>query len=280
MEGERTAHLISMEIGAVSSYSTGQFAFKIFSDVGRLSTEEVESRVNTPKQRDGRKWLTRTDFPVGSAGWLIFQAKTLLAGIDHRAIWDKRSFVGSSEFDTHDDGSLFVPDRPDDSTDPNESKESRVLRWMGSTMIAAMNSAFACELTRKAIALTCNDQAKKIHDLALLLDDLPNASRHRMHADYREMASLFERKRQTFGAWRYFERDAGEGGTRGLIDVAAARGLGRAARVLLDEAEVVGLRAGFAFEATRSTEDSDGSKVRRDHFKIRVTGGESPPPQP
>ena len=266
-----------MDLGAVPTYSTSQFSYKIFPDVGRLGVEEVKSRLTARERRDRRKWITRTDFPVGSAGWLIFQARTLLAGIDHDATWDERSVGGFTEFDTRDDGSLFVPDRFDPNTDVGESKETRVLLWMGSTMTATMNSAFACELALKAITLTCKDEAKKEHDLFALLNDLPDASRSRVHADYQEIADLFERKRHSFGKWRYFERNAGEGGIRALVDIAAARDLGRAARVLLDEAEVVGLRSGFAFNATRETEKVEHAKLHRDHFQIRLTGGESPP---
>ena len=58
-----------------------------------------------------------------------------------------------------------------------------------------------------------------------------------MQADCQEMASLFERKRLTFGAWRYFERNAGDGGIKALVDITAARDLGRAARVPPAEAE-------------------------------------------
>ena len=276
MQSEMATNLLLMDSGAVSSYHAGQFAFKIFPDIPRLSGAEVRSRVAAHKQHDRRKWITRADFPAGSAGWLIFQARALLAGIDHPAMWDERSVAGFTEFDTRDDGSLFVPDGSDSHADAGDSKETRVLRWMGSTMTAVLNSAFACELTLKAIALTCKDVAKKEHDLAALLSDLPDASRHRIQADYEDVAILFEQKRHAFGAWRYFERNAGEGGPKALVDIAAARDLGRAARVLLDEAEVVGLRSGFAFNATRETEEVERAKLRRDHFQIRLTGSESP----
>ena len=279
MEAERAANLLGLDLGAVSSGSAGRFTFKVFPDVGRLSKAEVTSQVASQAQRNPRKWITRADFPVGSAGWLIFQARALLAGIEHRTIWDERSFVGFTKFDTRDDGSLFVPDGPASNAEGSQRKESRVLRWMGLTMAATMQSAFACELTLKAIALTCKDEAKKVHDLFVLLEDLPDTSRSRMQADFPEIASLFDRKRHTFGAWRYFERDAGDGGVKALVDIAAARDLGRAARVLLDEAAVVGLRAGFEFDGIRNTVDTDSDSLHRDHFRIRLTGGESPPAQ-
>lgn len=279
MEAEKAANMFRLEFGAVASESAGPFTFKIIPDVGRLSTAQVKSRVASRVPRQQRRLLTRKKFRVGSAGWLIFQARALLAGIDHRTIWDERSFVGFTEFDTRDDGSLFVPDGIASNAEIDQSKESRVLRWMGLTMTATLNSAFACELTLKAIALTCKDEAQKVHDLFALLEDLPDTSRRRLQADYPEMASLFGRKRHTFGAWRYFERDTGDGGIKALIDLPAARDLGRAARVLLDEAEVVGLRGDFAFDGTRNTEDADRGRLNRHHYRIRLTGGESPPVQ-
>ena len=277
MEAEMASNLHRADLGAVSADRTGQFTFKIFPDVDRRSFEQVKSRPESRKQRSRRNWMTRTEFPFGSAGWLVFQARALLAGIEYRAVWDERSFAGFAEFDTGDDGSLFVPDTPASHTELGQSKEGSVLKWMGATMTATMNSAFACELALKAIALTCNDQARKKHDLLVLLNDLPDICRSRMQADHKEMASLFERKRHAYGAWRYFERDAGDGGIKSLVDISAARDLGRAARVLLDEAEVVGLRASFAFEGTRMSEDTDRGRLHRDYIKIRLTGGESPP---
>lgn len=277
MEAERALNLLRMDHGTIPSESAGDFTFKVFPDVGRLSTAEVESRIAERQRRDKREWITRDEFLVGSAGWLVFQATTLLAGIDHEALWDVESLAGFTEFETGEDGPLFVPDGPGWDADGSQSKESRVQRWMGLIMTATLHSAFACELVLKAILLTCRDEAKKTHDLIKLLKALPANSRSRVLADYPEMASLLDRQRLTFGAWRYFDRNVGSGGIQALIDTAAARDLGRAARVLLDEAEVVGLRAGFEFEGTRNLEETGSGRLHREHFSITLTSGESPP---
>ena len=39
--------------------------------------------------------------------------------------------MGFTDFDTLDDGSLIVPDWPASNADISQSKEERVLRWMG-----------------------------------------------------------------------------------------------------------------------------------------------------
>lgn len=277
MDEDRFANLLRMDLGSAAIYGAGRFVYKVFLDVDRLSAAQVASRVAARGPRDKRDWITRADFPVGSAGRLAFQARALLAGIDHSAVWEHQAFVGFTEFVTRDDGSQIVPGAPVLAADSDLDKEGRVLRWMGSIMNAATHSAFACELALKAIALTCNDEAHKTHDLLVLLDDLPDTSRRRLQADQQEIASLLKRKRETFGKWRYFETDLPQGGINALIDVAAARDLGRAARVLLDEAEIVGLRAGFTFNGTRTTEVTDNRSRRRDRFELRLTSDENPP---
>lgn len=67
-----------------------------------------------------------------------------------------------------------------------------------------------------------------------------------MEADYPGIVAALDAGRQTFGSWRYFETNVRETVAQSLIDTEQARNLGKAARVILDEAEVVGL-------GTRST---------------------------
>ena len=161
MEAEKATNLLRMNLGAAPSDRAGQFTFKIFPDVHQFSAPEVKRRAASRKQRGPSKWITRAEIPVGAAGWFTSQARTLLAGIEHHTVWDERYFVGFTDFDTRDDGSLLVPDRPASNADISQSKEEHVLRWMRSTMTATLHSAFACELALKAIALTCKDETKK-----------------------------------------------------------------------------------------------------------------------
>ena len=75
MKEEQLTNLFKMDLGADPSDRSGQFTFKIFPDVGRLTKAEVEHRAATQEPRDTSKPkpLTRTEVPVGAAGWFIFQ---------------------------------------------------------------------------------------------------------------------------------------------------------------------------------------------------------------
>ena len=84
------------------------------------------------------------------------------------------------------------------------SSKHRVMRQMGCYMSSAMLAAFSCELTMKAICLTCKDEALKDHDLLDLYYDLPEECRHRISADFEEIEDVMKDGRQTFGKWRYF----------------------------------------------------------------------------
>ena len=268
MEEQQVNDMCLLDFGLRSSYKNKHFVYKMFPNVPRLTkdeatTEEVARHTEAGLEvaaRSDKKWLTRNEYPFGSAGFLLFQAKSLLAGLEQEAVWDQGLVDGYTDADKRDSRSLFVSDESDDRLDGREWNEARILRWMGSIMIATTYSALACELIMKSIALTCNDRAKKIHNLQELFADLPKSSRDRIVTDQPGVEDLFRVERETSGSWRYLEPNKKERGLRTLIDVEAARQLGRVARVLLDEAEVVGLRIGFSFSATRNIDDSEHSR--------------------
>ena len=140
-----------------------------------------------------------------------------------------------------------------------------------------MISAFACELAMKAISLTCKDEAIKTHDLLDLFHALPEESQSRITADYLEIEEVIDQGRQTFGKWRYFERNVGENGLRAMIDTARVRALGKAARVILDEAETVGLQGKAKVNAQQKVRVAKQQRTYDHKFNLTVTGSESPP---
>ena len=148
---------------------------------------------------------------------------------------------------------------------------------MGATMVEGMISAFACELAMKAISLTCKDEAIKTHDLLDLFKDLPKESRLRISADYPDIVVLMEQARQVFGAWRYFENNVGERGMSAMIDMPRAHALGKAARVIIDEAEMVGLRGELEVNAKQDVREIGAARTYNYRINAKVTGGESPP---
>ena len=138
---------------------------------------------------------------------------------------------------------------------------------MGTAVLGGMAAAFSCEVGMKAILMTRLDEAEKTHDLLTLYEALPPDSRARLEADFPEIGDFLKHNRGTFGRWRYFEQSVGEDGMAALVNTRRVRGLGKAARVIVDECVVVGL----TFDAVVDREA--GSLSER--ISLRVHGGEA-----
>ena len=252
------------------------FVQKIFPHIDRQTAEEFDRRTNAEAQKGSREgWLTRNQFPGGSVGFLFLQARTLMCGVER--LPREHSVARFWDVDMHDDGSatVYAPTK-ELSEDPNAS-ENELMRRLGSTMTIAMMSAFACELVMKAICLTRKDEARKSHDLWQLYLDLPQDSTGRIEEDYPEVDSVLKKARHTFDKWRYFEANVGGRGMSAMIDTERALDLAKAARVLLDEAELMGLGYSVSVEATRRvTKSGDRERVHVKH-KLNTTAREAPP---
>ena len=147
---------------------------------------------------------------------------------------------------------------------------------MGTTLVAGMASAFACELGMKAILITRLDEAGRTHDLLELYRELPEDCRDRIEADFPSIAEVLECNRETFGKWRYFEQ--GEDAIRALVDTDRVRGLGKAARVIIDECDVAGLNYRIHIDTTFEWELNSGEMGGSQHIHLNLKGGESPIP--
>ena len=159
----------------------------------------------------------------------------------------------------------------------HKTREYELMKRLGSTMTIAMMSAFACELAMKAIRLTRMDEARKSHDLWQLYRDLPPDSKARIEEDFPEVGSVLKSARHTFDKWRYFEANVGGRGMSAMIDTDRAFALAKAARVLLDEVEMMGLGYSVKVEATRKvTKIDDRQNVHVKHH-LSTTGTEAPP---
>ena len=64
---------------------------------------------------------------------------------------------------------------------------------------------------------------------------------------------------------------------KGIIKVRLEQSLGKAARVFLDEAEIVGLRGGVDLKARRDVTDQGDTKEARYRFRATLKGAENPP---
>ena len=145
-------------------------------------------------------------------------------------------------------------------------------------MTIAMNAAFACELVMKAICLTWFYGARKTHDLAMLFMDLPDDSKGRLEQDFPELRTTMENSRHTFGKWRYFEVNVGDSRIKPMVDTLRAFDLAKAARVFLDEAQIMGIQYSMKITATQNnTMEPDGREFVHVKTNMNITGFEAPP---
>ena len=254
------------------------FVLKLFPYMDRLSAEEFRQRVSDKAQKGDKKgWLTRSSFSAGSAGFLFLQAEALMSGVER--LPRELSVMPLWDVEVHDDGSAKFHPPTEQLGEHSKTNEKEMMKTLGSTMTVALMSSLACELAMKAICLTRRDEARKSHDLWELYSDLPEDSRTRIEEDFPEVGSVMEDARHTFGKWRYFEMDVGALGINAVIDTDRAFSLGKAARVLLDEALLMGL--GYSLDIRgdqRITKASYSARVHmRGKHKLDTTAREAPP---
>ena len=279
MFNEHGANLENVSAGRLPRYAdNGIFVFKTFPAREHMSPVDFRARVARSKAAPGTGTkIDRNDFPPGSAGYFVLQATTLMASVEGIAHPHARSVLDFPAVRIRDDGTAVWTVSVSGIVDDIQFRERQLLRNLGETLTAAMISAFACELAMKAISLTVNDQALKTHDLKRLYDDLPEPSRCRVETDYPGIAAALDAGRQTFGSWRYFETNVGETVAQALIDTEQARNLGKASRVILDEAEMVGLGYKVNVTGQQDVRVSNGAENYRHDLTIDVTGREAPP---
>ena len=176
-----------------------------------------------------------------------------------------------------DDGTMVGTFSPEEMSDNPNYWENRLMGNMGTTMVQSLIAAFACELVMKAISITCKDEALKTHDLKDLFDELPQESQKRIKADFPNIEESLSEYRQTFDKWRYFEMAAGENAFKAMIDTERSEKLAKAARVILDEASVVGLSGSVDVESTHEEHIKGQKAIYYDDIHVSVIGGESPP---
>ena len=237
MQTQAHTNTVAIAYGLPTKYrEDATFDHKIFPYIERLSETELrECAKDVVRTEYGKNPLTRGSFPVGSVGFLILQARTLMFGVEELP-WEL-SVVPPSEYDLGDDPT---------------GRERELLRRLGCTMTIALNAAFACELVMKAICLTRLNIARRTHDLWLLFEDLPEDSRNRLKEDFAGVEAALRKARHTFGLWRYFEANVDAPRTKAMLETNRAFDLAKAARVLLDEARLVGIQYSIDIKETRN----------------------------
>ena len=277
MSDEDGSNMFSMAFDLGLKYREDAiFVRKWFPYIERQREVEFLERV-AKSASDGIKkgWLTRSGFPAGSAGFLLLQARTLMAGIER--LPRDMSVARPTNFKRNDDGSVTVYLSKEELAEHPRTQEYGLLKRLGSTMTIAMVSAFACELAMKAICLTRMDEARKSHDLWRLYRDLPSDCQKRFERDWPEIRSVLKRVRYTFDKWRYFEANVGGYGLSAMIDTERAFALSKAARVIFDEGELAGLGYSVDVKVTHNyREMGDKTDVHIKH-SLDTEGREAPP---
>ena len=277
MSKESSFNTSAMVLGIRPKYrGDAAFVQKIFPYMDRLSSEEFSQRSSGEAQKGVKKGrLTRSSFPAGSAGFLFLQGRALMSGVER--LPREYSVARFWDVDMNDDGSATVHIPTEQLGEHSKTSEKELMKRLGSTMTIALMSAFACELAMKAISLTRRDETRKSHDLWELYSDLQEDSRARIEEDFPEAGSVMENARHTFGKWRYFEVDVGGHGISAMIDTDRAFSLAKVARVLLDEAELMGLGYSVHVNATQQIAETGDSRDVHVKHKLHTTAKENPP---
>ena len=136
---EANNNVWKMSLGFPPTREVSPFVGKLFPHLPRQTEDDIRERIaSTVEQKDSREWLTRKDFPLGTAAYLYLQARLFVAaGSDMYASTDE-AVVRLRKAKTRDD-----PRHP----------EHDLNRRLGSTMARGMVSSFACELVMKAVSL-------------------------------------------------------------------------------------------------------------------------------
>ena len=215
-------------------------------------------------------------------GYLYAQARILLSGLENLS--GETSAIALSDFDFGEpriesveaapaDGSSLVSSRvPATHRKPTGRT---LLARMRTTLVAGMTASFACEVGMKAILLTRRDEAEMTHDLLDLYRALPADSRERMEADFSGICDVFERYRQSFGKWRYFEESVGQEAMMGLVDTDRVWELAKATRVIVDECVIAGLDFDVEIDAEFDGEWDGNRSSWKTKVGLSVTGREA-----
>lgn len=287
MRQEADDNMAAVRVGRPAGYrADARFVLKLVPDMDR-DKSKVDRRI-AASRAEGRKpgRLTRHEFPPGTAGYLYAQAQVLLAGVENLS--KEKSAIAPADFEFGEPQLLGAERSPHDGTlhltgsipvVHRKPSGRELMARMGTALVAGMAAAFACEVGMKAILITRRDRAAKTHDLLALYRELPDDCLRRLEGDFPAIAEELAHSRETFGKWRYFQQDIGERAFRALVDTDRVSGLGKAARVIADECELVGLAYDIGIKGTFEYEwESPGDTRTSQRFHLRVEGGESSVP--
>ena len=283
MEAEAALNLARAQAGRGSKYREGaKFVLKILPDMDRNKAwfDGCVAKSRAAERRTN--WLDRRNFPAGTAGNLYFQACVFLSGLEN--LGRVKSTLEITDFDfegmqvvgveTPESGrsaelSVTAPKKPSMAAD------STLLGRLGTSAVAGMTAAFACELGMKAILITRNHEAKKTHDLLDLYRALPADSRERLEADFSGIAEALKDGRCLFDKWRYFEGSVTEKALGSLANAGLTEKLAMTARVIADECELAGLDYALHVQKDFEFDSNRGHMAYAERISLNLEAGES-----
>ena len=272
---------------AVKYRPDAKFVVKIIPDMRRdraRMNAKIKAALKLPRRANGTSWITRHDVPAGNAGFLYLQAKLLAAGA--------RSLPGEMAINRWDELEVAQPlgvsiekldqSRAHMSVEFAGSPRTEPRTWeerAGAVMMRTMMAAFSCEVALKAILMTRNHRARKTHDLFELYTDLPEDCRARMKCDYDGIEGVLKRSRQTFSKWRYFESATSKDAMERTLHHQRTQDLEMAARVIIDECAIVGLKGELRMTTygswTATLEGNASPRNLRESMRLEAESGES-----
>ena len=283
MQRESEDNLPRARVGLASKYrQEPKFVLKLMPEMDRDKAAVDRRMTDRAVEKKTRGMLDRGDFPPGTAGYLYLQARAFLSGMENLS--HAMDAIPLSDFDFGEpqivgiqESSADKPVRVAPAIPYRQKKPSdRVLMArMGTTMVAGMTAAFACEVGMKAILMTRLDKAKKTHDLLDLYDALPNDSRKRLEADFPGIADVLRDNRQSFDKLRYFEKRVAKEAIPALVNTDRVRGLGKAARAIVDECVIAGLKYEVHVHQSDVFATDKGEVSHSQSIDLSVTGHET-----
>ena len=134
------SNTFNMALGLPPRYrDNATFVQKIFPHIDRQSAEEFHQRTTDEAERRPKEgWLTRSQFPGGSAGFLFLQARALMSGVER--LPRELSVARFWDFDMHSDGSATVYAPTKELSEDTKTSENELMKRLGSTMTIALMS--------------------------------------------------------------------------------------------------------------------------------------------
>lgn len=282
MHLESESNMPQARSGRASRYDkSARFVLKLLpvmdSDVERVTERIAANTAAGPKP--GR--LGRGDFPPGTPGYLFAQASAFLSALNKLPREVAALSLDDMQFGIPEHVRVQAPMTgapwkisTEIPATHHRPPDAELTGRMGTAMVAGMIGAFACEVALKALLLTRLDEAEKTHDLSRLYEALPEDCRERLEGDFPQIESELEKNRHAFGEWRYFEQSSGNA-FAALIDTDRVGGLGKAARVLLDECTVAGLQYDIGVRGDYKISGDTPNLETLAHLHLTVVGHET-----